>query len=395
MTAAEQLIRGKCAIIFPISALLLPQLSTAAITGGSRKDVVGFISSPPLLAPVKPSALPAITSVSSPCVRPASMYVNSRGGGLLKSAAAATDGGEHEKSGAVEALAAIRFCVRACFASFFVDAFTALLNSGASWHLTQLTWLQTVDLLDSLNIFNFGLGLWGVSKFYADAIESGMTIETVEELCKRMARIWTATAWVIVAVSAAMATKINTGMMAAGSSYVWPTGTAALAILGSIYITKKSAVDAAQAVQEDDGPTIGPDAERARKMGFLATRNMALCMGSFFLLSTVSIMTWLVQPGELLPKAISALDLITPVSISGLLVALNRNFLRAVVKVTRDRLGADINDEVYNDLSAAQKGFYNKIGYTLFFASAAKLLPFVIAAIKAAGFVVPSFAGDL
>jgi len=102
------------------------------------------------------------------------------------------------------------------------------------------------------------------------------------------------------------------------------------------------------------------NAKSARLMGFKASRNMSLCMGSFGLLGLVQIATSLANTStSVIAKAFGLVDDAESFAFVGLLAALNRSSLRALVTAT-DATELKENDYVVHH--GAEIDFYEKLG---------------------------------
>lgn len=343
------------------------------------KSSLAFVSLSPILEPV-----PMATLLP-------------RGGGgmpqkaIERTADATADDDKHEKA-AIDALASIQYCYRACFVNLVCDALTTILDAKSSVRHMKMTWFEAVDVFDSLNLLYFALGLRRISKLYGRRFEVGnghLTLNSAFELCRRMAGVWRTCALTFVVMSASTAALLAETtlkvMLDDLPLYVLPGGMVTFAFAGGLVLNRLSARDVSGIVGNDDekkkgGAPTDPNAERVRSMGFRASRNMLLFTGSIFLFAATQFTKWLLTPvSHWTERLFSVYDFITPVTIGSLLVPLYHGFLRAVVTATS---GKDVGYGEYNDLFEAQKGFYSQIGDTVKSATIFSLLPFAYSVIK-------------
>lgn len=320
-----------------------------------------------------------------------------RGGGgtprkaIGRPADATADDDKHEKA-AIEALASIQYCYRACFVNLVCDTLTTILEAKSSVRHMKLTLFEAVDVFDSLNLLYFAVGLRRMSKLYGRRFEAGnghMTLDCVFELCRTMAAVWRTCALTFVVMSASTAALLTETTLKVLLNdlglYILPGGIATIAFVGGLVLNRTSARDVSGIVANNDekkkgGAPNDPNAERARSMGFRASRNMLLFTGSLFLFAATQFTKWLLTPvSHWTERLFSVYDFITPITIASLLVPLYRGFLRAVATATSYK---DVGYGEYNDLFEAQKGFYSQVGDTVKSAAIFTLLPFVYGVIK-------------
>ena len=111
-----------------------------------------------------------------------------------------------------------------------------------------------------------------------------------------------------------------------------------------------------------------------RDLGFRAFRNQALCAGSFAAMGLMELLSWaqridISDAAGIVDRIFAIPQFATPFAITGLLFALNRKFLTAILSIIRSLGGSTkdqkIDDDAYDGLFAAQTGFYGKLGETL------------------------------
>ena len=293
---------------------------------------------------------------------------------------------------ATEALQSIKQCYRACFAASFSDLLVSIIddNLWSKWWSTSgdITWTDWIDLVDSLNVLIFGLGLRRVSKLYFASLqdrERRMSEESVLDLMRTMARIWGSCALSLGLVSLSMASSLHhQGAFALGMSTSYFTGIFlfVLAIANGIIRAEcRSAINDAGDIDNKSKETQSEGGE----MGYRAYRNQALCAGVFGIMSMLELIKWFINKNQagIVGRIFAIPDILTPATITTLLFALNKSFLPAYIAATRKngygaKAGNGINDTVYNQLFAAQKGFYSKVGETLKSAAIFRVLPYVV-----------------
>eukprot|EP00563_Minutocellus_polymorphus_P019099 CAMPEP_0197717450 /NCGR_PEP_ID=MMETSP1434-20131217/1978_1 /TAXON_ID=265543 /ORGANISM="Minutocellus polymorphus, Strain CCMP3303" /LENGTH=382 /DNA_ID=CAMNT_0043301979 /DNA_START=119 /DNA_END=1267 /DNA_ORIENTATION=- len=291
---------------------------------------------------------------------------------------------------ATEALQSIKFCYRACFAAFLADAFVSIIDDKlwAKWFGGGggITWTDWVDLLDTLNVLIFGLGLRRVSQLYFATLQDRdrrMSEESVLDLMRTMSKIWRSCALSLGLVSLSMATSLHQQggvalRIGAGSFVV--VVLAVLALGNGIIRHYCSTKIKALTVPGDNTSS----RSEARELGYRAYRNQALCAGVFAIMSAIEFIKWVANKAEagIVGRVFAIPDFLTPAAITTLLFALNKSFLPAFVVATRAGVGAvregDIDDEIYDQLFTAQKDFYTKIGATLESAAIFRVLPYVV-----------------
>ena len=311
-----------------------------------------------------------------------------------------------------EALQSIIACYRACFAASFSDLLVSIIDDNLwskLWSTSGvIIWTDWIDLVDSLNVLIFGLGLRRVSKLYFASLqdrERRMSEESVLDLMRTMARIWGSCALSLGLVSLSMASSLHhQGAFALGMSTSYFTGTflSVLAIANGIIRAEcRSTINDALAKGDIDNKSKETQNE-GREMGYRAYRNQALCAGGFGIMSMLELVKWLINKDQagIVGRIFAIPDILTPASITTLLFALNKSFLPAYIAATRKngngaKEGNRVDDTVYNQLFAAQKGFYSKVGATLKSAAIFRVLPYIVTPIipylvKVAELVLPS-----
>jgi len=305
--------------------------------------------------------------------------------------ASADDRLEKSDKIAAEALHSIKFCYRACFAAFLADAFVSIVddNLWAKWFGGggKITWMDWVDVLDTLNVLIFGLSLRRISKFYFASLqdrERRMSEESVLDLMRTMSKVWRRCALSLGLVALSMAATLHqqgvvTLRIGAGSFLV-----VALAVLGVgngiIRLRCSTKMKAALAVAGDNQST----QNEAQLMGYRAYRNQALCAGVFASMSGINFIKWVANKAEagIGGRAFAMPDFLEPAVITFLLFALNKSFLTAFIVATRENRGAargnTVDDEVYDQLFASQTNFYSKIAATLQSAAIFQVLPYLV-----------------
>ena len=293
---------------------------------------------------------------------------------------------------AAEALHSIKFCYRACFAAFLADAFVSIVddNLWAKWFGGgggKITWMDWVDVLDTLNVLIFGLSLRRISKLYYASLqdrERQMSEESVLDLMRTMSKVWRRCGASLGLVSLSMAASLHQqgvvtlGMR--GGSFL----AIALAVLGVgngiVRLRCSTKMKAALAVAGDNKST----QNEAQLMGYRAYRNQALCAGVFAIMSGIKFIKWVANKAEagIVGRAFAMPDFLEPAVITFLLFTLNKSFLTAFIVATREKRGVvrgnTVDDEVYNQLFTAQKGFYQKNGTTLQSAAIFQVLPYLV-----------------
>ena len=291
---------------------------------------------------------------------------------------------------AAEALHSIKFCYRACFAAFLADAFVSIVddNLWAKWFGGgggKITWMDWVDVLDTLNVLIFGLSLRRISKLYLASLqdrERQMSEESVLDLMRTMSKVWRRCGTSLGLVSLSMAASLHQqGVVALRSGSLLVI---ALAVLGVgnwiIRLRCSSKMKAALAAAGDNKSS----QNEAQLMGYRAYRNQALCAGVFAIMSGIKFIKWVANKAEagIVGRAFAVPDFLEPAVITFLLFTLNKSFLTAFIVATRGNRGAvrgnTVDDEVYNQLFTAQKGFYQKIGATLQSAAIFQVLPYLV-----------------
>ena len=282
-----------------------------------------------------------------------------------------------------EALQSIKRCYRACFAASFADLLMSIVDDKlwSKWWSTSgvITWTDWIDLVDSWNVLIFGLGLRRVSKMYFDSLqdrERRMSEESVLDLMRTMARIWGSCALSLGLVSLSMASSLHhQGELALEISTAYCTGIVLSFLFlgnGNIRAGCRSTVNGALAKEDIDNRSKETQNE-GREMGYRAYRNQALCAGVFGVLTGIELMKWLINKKDqagIVGRIFAIPDVLTHATITTLLFALNKSFLPAYIAATRKngngaKAGKGMDDTVYNQLFAAQKGFYSKVGATL------------------------------
>ena len=125
--------------------------------------------------------------------------------------------------------------------------------------------------------------------------------------------------------------------------------------------------------------SLTPNDQTIRKAGFAVVRNMAWCIPGFGLLGLTDMIVKLVNPNDgWMDKAFGTFDVAEWFTIAGLLVHLNRTFLRTVVEGTSAKLAHKSKDDTfYSDLLQAQTGTYRKIANVLLFFTCTEWAPIV------------------
>jgi hypothetical protein len=298
-----------------------------------------------------------------------------------------------------EALSSIVFCYKACFAGFLA----ALFETAMQFELVSkkaFTWVEVVDVCDSLNLLVFGLGLRKVARIYAADYEKDdeMSGDTVFDLCSTMSLLWRNSAVVVLGVSMVLSLSLAEYLPFVSHQYAMPSAIFGIALVSSVLLVKINNDNASKVMQQERNEAVKPGYEKARSMGFVASRNMRLCTGMFALMGVIVFCKWALAPTDIVSRIFSVFDFITPFTIASLQLVLYKSYLRAVVNVTGGSRAA--KPEEFADLLEAQKGFYKKIGDTVASGAIFGVLPYAFALVKpfllkAVKVVAPSFAGEL
>ena len=300
---------------------------------------------------------------------------------------------------AEEALQSIKLCFRSCFAASFADLLVSIIDDNLWskwWGASSLasgaiTWMDWIDLVDSLNVFIFGLGLRRISTLYFTSLqdrERRMSEESVLDLMSTMAKLWKTCALSLGLVSISMASSLyqqsDTGFGPGLPSFVGiAIGSLAFAN-GIIRVNCRSNMK--KALAKDEAPEVQNE---GREMGYRAYRNQALCAGVFGIMTAIELAKWLANKAQagIVARIFAIPDILTPATITTLLFTLNKRFLSAFIAATRTgkdgaTAGNESDEEIYNQLFVAQKGFYSKVGATLKSAAIFRVLPYVVTPMK-------------
>lgn len=223
-----------------------------------------------------------------------------------------------------------------------------------------------------------------------------MSEESVHDLMRTMARIWGTCALTLGLVSLSMASSLHQQRIGVGG---FVGATMAILAIGNGIIRSSCRSDMANVLDKNKSKGAQND---GREMGYRAYRNQGLCAGVFCIMSGIELMKWISNKNQagIIGRIFAIPDVLTTATITTLLLALNKCFLPAFIAATREngkgaKEGNVMDDEIYNQLFAAQKGFYSKVGTTLKSAALFRVLPYVAAPIlpyltKVAELIIPS-----
>jgi len=154
-----------------------------------------------------------------------------------------------------------------------------------------------------------------------------------------------------------------------------------LAVLGFVPINMSAARAYQEAEVTPGNQAQDANAKSARLMGFKASRNMSLCMGSFGLLGLVQIATSLANTStSVIAKAFGLVDDAESFAFVGLLAALNRSSLRALVATATD--ATELKESDYVVHHGAEIDFYEKLGDVFRTQAVLKILTYVVSVAK-------------
>lgn len=318
------------------------------------------------------------------------------------SASKASDEEEKEKKEFAAALASIQTCYKNCFAAFGVEFIIAAIDIDIWTKISgnKVSWLDAIDIFDNLNLLIVGLGLRLMSKVYAKLIQSEQLVmedDDVLDVTRTMARVWRTSAWSVLGISVSMAFSLREHAGLDINPSILPGAVFAIAAAGAIAIRLICASIVSSSVEADGTNTlkIGETFKKARKMGFLAYKNQAICAFAFGLNFCLELATWVLKKEGLIGRIFSVSAFLTPFAITRLLLTLNRRYLRVVIAATRSRSNETVDEGIFTDFFVAQTGFYTEIGSTIKSATIFRVLPYLIAPIQpyllaAARLVAPS-----
>jgi hypothetical protein len=283
------------------------------------------------------------------------------------------------------AVKSIRFCYRSALVYVLVDVATTLFqNGGGRRYLAgsmQLTGVEAILLVRSLAYLNFGAGLWYAAQVYLKALEEGrstLSMTLVHGVLRKMAYVWRTSALFLVMSCTIIMYTIKDFTNQDIWGYAGPLGVIILAIVGRMGLQAWSTKVANEVVVPPlkklfpskistfDGKI---DASKVREMGFKSARNMAFCMGAFYLLGLTHCFVTVAQPAPLLKRIFSVSDILTPVATAKLLGTLHRRFVAVVVESTsgsgKDDDSIQLTTDRFFELNEAQAGLYGKIATTI------------------------------
>ena len=284
-----------------------------------------------------------------------------------------------------EALQSMRKCYRACFFASAVDVTITFIEKIRSKifsvrSLFNLHWTDYVSILDSITLLVFAIGVQRTATVYQRWVEDEQDRRSDESLTSYFsAMCWF---WRVVALNYAFDSLVDASVLPQmsmkwlGLHHVSPSSLMKIfagATLLSYFVVNLYCAKIAFAEDDKDTKRINCSQRESktqskfksiRRLGYHAFRGQALAAAACWINSCMKLIKLVVTADTgLVARALSLKEWTEPLGITLLLIGLNKAFLRAAIVRSRDqsKATAEKDNEVYNDLFAAQIQYYTKL----------------------------------
>lgn len=349
-------------------------LATIALVAGVN------LSSTSALAPSRPS----LVSTTAPRSKEAAAFAVRRG--LRPVSASSSISETIEENPMSEALQSMRKCYRACFFASAVDVTITFIENIRSKifsvrGLLNLHWTDYVNILDSITLLIFAIGVQRVATVYQRWVDGEQGRKSDESLATYFSVMcWF---WRVVALDYACNSLVDASVLPQmsmkwlGLHHVSPSSIMKIvagATLLSYFVVNSYCAKIAFAEDAEDDKRINASQRESktqshfksiRLLGYHAFRGQALAVAACSINSCMKLIKLLVAADTgLVARAMSLLEMTEPLVVTLLLLGLNKAFLRAAIVRSREqsKATAEKDGEVYNDLFTAQTQYYTKLG---------------------------------
>ena len=297
-------------------------------------------------------------------------------------------------------LKSLESCYKICILSVVTELFCILVNEDIYSKIFgshALLWTDFIDVIDSLLVFTFGLGVGKLCRLYRKMLNNPnehMSDADATKVLRTMAVLWTTSVWCLETIAVGNAAALSAHIEGSASSHAFESMTTSrcvifvLAYLGFanviilMYCRGRVAIAKArnEGIRQIDILKVirtEPVFKSAEyRIAYRATLSQALCVGSYSAIAILKMIIWIVEQNSIIGRLLSASDVMAPFAMTYLIFILNRSFLRVFLfgKLQDSKLD---EADVRNSMFQSQARFYDQVTDIIKGLTIVKVVPYV------------------
>lgn len=303
-------------------------------------------------------------------------------------------------------LKSLEYCYNICIFSLITDLFCIMVPGGGIYSTIfgsdALRWTDFIDVIDSLLVFAFGLGVGKLCRLYRNMMEKpneNISDDDAIKALRTMAVLWFTSVWCLEAIAVGNAAALRSHIEGSAFSHLFENMTTSRCVIfvmaylgfanviivmycrGTVAIAKARnggirQIDIIKVIRSE------PVFESAEyRIAYRAMLSQALCVGSYSAIAILKMIIWIVEQSSIIGRFFSASDVMAPFAMTYLIFMLNRSFLRVFLFGKLEDSKVDEAD-VRNSMFESQTRFYDQVADIIKGITIVKVVPYIVSPVR-------------